>query len=212
MADAGARQADSAVERASAQPLIAVSGLTKRYGALIAVDNVDMQVSSGEIRAVIGPNGAGKTTLFHLITGVVKPTVGSVRFAGAIVEGQLGFTQSVIEGSGDLAIRADGAQVRGGWFMGRAEIRGLVRLPAARIGNEMRLRATKLHVTTGPALFASGVTIARELVLDGGFATHGGVVLDHAVIDGTLELSGSQIASAAIARGDTPRSDAHGPM
>jgi branched-chain amino acid transport system ATP-binding protein len=70
MADAGARQADSAVERASAQPLIAVSGLTKRYGALIAVDNVDMQVSSGEIRAVIGPNGAGKTTLFNLITGV----------------------------------------------------------------------------------------------------------------------------------------------
>ena len=87
MADAGARQADSAVERASAQPLIAVSGLTKRYGALIAVDNVDMQVSSGEIRAVIGPNGAGKTTLFHLITGVVKPTVGSVRFAGEDITG-----------------------------------------------------------------------------------------------------------------------------
>ena len=87
MADAGARQADSAVERASARPLIAVSGLTKRYGALIAVDNVDMQVSSGEIRAVIGPNGAGKTTLFHLITGVVKPTVGSVRFAGEDITG-----------------------------------------------------------------------------------------------------------------------------
>jgi branched-chain amino acid transport system ATP-binding protein len=87
MADAGARQADSAVERASAQPLIAVSGLTKRYGALIAVDNVAMQVSSGEIRAVIGPNGAGKTTLFHLITGVVKPTVGSVRFAGEDITG-----------------------------------------------------------------------------------------------------------------------------
>jgi branched-chain amino acid transport system ATP-binding protein len=87
MADAGARQADSTVGRASAQPLIAVSGLTKRYGALIAVDNVDMQISSGEIRAVIGPNGAGKTTLFHLITGVVKPTVGSVRFAGEDITG-----------------------------------------------------------------------------------------------------------------------------
>jgi branched-chain amino acid transport system ATP-binding protein len=87
MADAGARQADRAVDRPSPQPLIAVSGLTKRYGALIAVDNVDMQISSGEIRAVIGPNGAGKTTLFHLITGVVKPTVGSVRFAGEDITG-----------------------------------------------------------------------------------------------------------------------------
>ncbi|TMJ74954.1 MAG: ATP-binding cassette domain-containing protein, partial [Alphaproteobacteria bacterium] len=50
-------------------PLIEVDSLTKRYGALVAVDNVGMQVAVGEVRAVIGPNGAGKTTLFHLITG-----------------------------------------------------------------------------------------------------------------------------------------------
>ena len=53
--------------------MLAIDGLTKRYGALVAVDNVSMQVADGEVRAVIGPNGAGKTTLFHLITGVVKP-------------------------------------------------------------------------------------------------------------------------------------------
>ncbi|MBS0243114.1 MAG: ABC transporter ATP-binding protein [Proteobacteria bacterium] len=46
-----------------------------------------MQVAEGEVRAVIGPNGAGKTTLFHLITGVVKPSSGQVRFAGADVTG-----------------------------------------------------------------------------------------------------------------------------
>jgi branched-chain amino acid transport system ATP-binding protein len=86
MADARAGPAEGAA-RPSADPLIALSGLTKRYGALIAVDNVDMQVSSGEIRAIIGPNGAGKTTLFHLITGVVKPTDGSVRFAGEEITG-----------------------------------------------------------------------------------------------------------------------------
>lgn len=130
---------------------------------------------------------------------------GSVRFAGARIEGQVGFTESKIRGSGDLAIRADGAHIAGGWFMGRAEISGLVRLPAARIGNEMRLRATKLEVDYGPGLFASGVRIARELVLDGGFRTCGGIVLDHAEIEGMLELSGSRIQSAALGRGGSPR-------
>jgi branched-chain amino acid transport system ATP-binding protein len=62
--------------------LIELDGLTKRYGALVAVDNVTMRVEEGEVRAVIGPNGAGKTTLFHLVTGVVKPTSGVVRFGG----------------------------------------------------------------------------------------------------------------------------------
>ena len=66
---------------------IELTGLTKHYGALVAVDNVSMRVAPGEVRAVIGPNGAGKTTLFHLITGVVPPTAGTVRFAGADITG-----------------------------------------------------------------------------------------------------------------------------
>ena len=76
-----------ATAQPSAPPLIEVDSLTKRYGALVAVDNVSMQVSAGEVRAVIGPNGAGKTTLFHLITGVVKPTAGRVHFAGSDITG-----------------------------------------------------------------------------------------------------------------------------
>ena len=125
---------------------------------------------------------------------------GSIRLAGARIEGQLALTACKIEGGGDLAIRADGAEIRGGWFMGRAEVRGLVRLPAARLGNEMRLRATTISVAAGPALFANGVTIARELVLDGGFTATGAVALDHAEINGTIELSGSRISSAKLAR------------
>ena len=66
-----------------AEALLEVDDLTKRYGALVAVDGVSMHVQKGEVRAVIGPNGAGKTTLFHLITGVVPPTSGSVRFSGS---------------------------------------------------------------------------------------------------------------------------------
>jgi branched-chain amino acid transport system ATP-binding protein len=65
--------------------LLQLQGLTKRYGGIVAVDNVTMSVEPGEVRAVIGPNGAGKTSLFHLITGVVKATEGDVMFDGQSV-------------------------------------------------------------------------------------------------------------------------------
>jgi branched-chain amino acid transport system ATP-binding protein len=71
----------------SSRPLLQLTGLTKRYGALVAVDDVSMSIGDGEVRAVIGPNGAGKTTLFHLITGVVPPTEGRVVFAGDDITG-----------------------------------------------------------------------------------------------------------------------------
>ena len=61
--------------------LLELDDLTKRFGGIVAVDHVTMRIEAGEVRAVIGPNGAGKTTLFHLITGVVKASEGSVRFA-----------------------------------------------------------------------------------------------------------------------------------
>jgi len=68
-------------------PLLECKGLVRRFGALVAVDNVDMTVEKGEIRAVIGPNGAGKSTVFNLITSVLKPTEGRVIFAGEDITG-----------------------------------------------------------------------------------------------------------------------------
>jgi branched-chain amino acid transport system ATP-binding protein len=68
-------------------PLLECRGLTRRFGALVAVDNVDMRVEPGEIRAVIGPNGAGKSTLFNLITSTLKPSAGEVIFAGETITG-----------------------------------------------------------------------------------------------------------------------------
>lgn len=68
-------------------PLLECKGLTRRFGALVAVDDVYMDVEPGEIRAVIGPNGAGKSTLFNIITGVLKPTSGSARFQGEELAG-----------------------------------------------------------------------------------------------------------------------------
>lgn len=68
-------------------PLLECRRLVRNFGALVAVDNVDMTVETGEIRAVIGPNGAGKSTVFNLITSVLKPTAGEVIFAGENITG-----------------------------------------------------------------------------------------------------------------------------
>ncbi len=68
-------------------PLLECQGLTRRFGALVAVDQVDLAVEPGEIRAVIGPNGAGKSTLFNLITSALKPSAGRVRFSDAELTG-----------------------------------------------------------------------------------------------------------------------------
>ncbi len=62
--------------------MLETRGLSKRYGGLEAVRDVDFRVDRGEVRALIGPNGAGKTTLVGLISGRLRPTAGEVRFAG----------------------------------------------------------------------------------------------------------------------------------
>jgi branched-chain amino acid transport system ATP-binding protein len=68
--------------RAVGQPVLEASGVTMRFGGLLAVNNVNMTVREGEIVGLIGPNGAGKTTFFNCLTGLYKPTSGQVRFAG----------------------------------------------------------------------------------------------------------------------------------
>jgi branched-chain amino acid transport system ATP-binding protein len=62
--------------------LLEIRGLTKTFGGLVAVDSFDLDVGCKEIVGLIGPNGAGKSTLFNLITGIHKPTSGSVVFDG----------------------------------------------------------------------------------------------------------------------------------
>ena len=64
------------------EPLLAVRGLVRRFGGLVATDGVDLDVAEGETLAVIGPNGAGKTTLITQLSGDLTPDAGSIRFAG----------------------------------------------------------------------------------------------------------------------------------
>ena len=62
--------------------LLQVENVSKHFGSLVAVNDVSMNVESGELRAVIGPNGAGKTTFFNLISGFLTPTAGRITFDG----------------------------------------------------------------------------------------------------------------------------------
>ena len=66
-------------------PVLRVRGLTRRFGGVVAVSDVDLDIAPGERRAVLGPNGAGKSTLFNLIAGADSPTAGSIGLFGADV-------------------------------------------------------------------------------------------------------------------------------
>jgi ABC-type branched-subunit amino acid transport system ATPase component len=64
-------------------PLFAARGLDKRFGAVVAADNVTVEIAAGEIVGIIGPNGAGKTTFVNMVTGYLKPDDGVILFRGA---------------------------------------------------------------------------------------------------------------------------------
>ncbi|MGD0489310.1 MAG: ABC transporter ATP-binding protein [Syntrophorhabdales bacterium] len=68
--------------------LLEIGGLTKHFGGLAAVSNLDMTVHEGEIVGLMGPNGAGKTTVFNLITGLLRPSYGHVIFQGKEIGGK----------------------------------------------------------------------------------------------------------------------------
>ena len=68
-------------------PLLQTRGLTRRFGGYAAVADVDLAVARGTIHALIGPNGAGKTTIINLLTGVLRPTAGSIFLEGRDITG-----------------------------------------------------------------------------------------------------------------------------
>ena len=67
--------------------LLETVGLTRRFGGLVAVDDLSVSIGAGRIVALIGPNGAGKTTVFNLLSGIVPPTGGRVTFRGRDITG-----------------------------------------------------------------------------------------------------------------------------
>ena len=68
------------MSQASQELILETRGLSKRFGGIQVINQVDMQIRRGEVRCVIGPNGAGKSTFFKLLTGEHAPSDGDIRF------------------------------------------------------------------------------------------------------------------------------------
>ena len=77
--------------------VIETSNLTKRYGTLTAVNNLNLKVQRGSIHGFLGPNGAGKTTTIKILVGLLKPDEGNVKVLGQVLHGKNGFLQSFYE-------------------------------------------------------------------------------------------------------------------
>jgi branched-chain amino acid transport system permease protein len=162
---------------ARGDPLLRVVGVTKRFGGLVAVDEMSLEVRAGEIVALIGPNGAGKTTLFDVISGVADPTAGEVTFRGEAIQGRrprriaaMGLSRTfqhvrLVAGMTALENAAVGAHLRGrrgalaaSWRLDRAEERRLLAEAARQV----------VRVGLGDALFQPGgsLPLGKQRVLE----------------------------------------------
>jgi len=81
---------------------LSVAGLTKRFGAKTAIEDLSFSVASGEIVALLGPNGAGKSTTFACLAGLARPDEGTIRFDGRLLESDRGRTVAVIPETPDV--------------------------------------------------------------------------------------------------------------
>jgi branched-chain amino acid transport system ATP-binding protein len=74
-------------EAVTSEPVLRTKNLTKRFGGLVAVDDLSIAIAAGRVHAIIGPNGAGKTTFFNLVTGLLSPDSGRIFFRGRDITG-----------------------------------------------------------------------------------------------------------------------------
>jgi len=120
--------------------LLVISGLTKRFGGLVAVDNVDVVVPRGAIAGLIGPNGAGKTTVFNMIAGIYRPTEGQITFDGETL-----FTDGPSNGKASW-LRPDQVTARGitRTFQNIRLFANMSALENVLIGMHCRLKSTPL--------------------------------------------------------------------
>ncbi|ODU09711.1 MAG: branched-chain amino acid ABC transporter permease/ATP-binding protein [Rubrivivax sp. SCN 71-131] len=146
--------------RSSSGAILQVSGLTKRYGGLLANSDIDFSVDHGEIRGIIGPNGAGKSTFFKMLTCEVKPTAGKIVFDGRDITEmgvsdacQLGLTKSyqINQLFDRLTVRQNLAIAALGELRGKFKLDLLKSLPKVR-GLDSQIESTAALVHLGDRL------------------------------------------------------------
>jgi len=74
--------------------MLAIDGITKRFGGVTALEDVGLTVERGQLLAIIGPNGAGKSTLFQTIAGQHRPDAGTITFLGRRIDGLLPYQRA----------------------------------------------------------------------------------------------------------------------
>jgi branched-chain amino acid transport system ATP-binding protein len=140
-----------------AEPLLRVEKLVRRFGGIVATDNLSLDVAAGELHAIIGPNGAGKTTLISQLIGQLRPSAGTIRFAGEDIthlpawrRSQLGLARSFqitsllpdFTAADNVALAAQARDGHSFHFWGNAReerhLREAARSALARVGLEQR--------------------------------------------------------------------------
>lgn len=170
-------------------PLIRVEGLTKRFGGLVAVEDLTFDVGSGEILALIGPNGAGKTTTFNLIAGVLSPSGGQITLDGRRIDGM---PVHRIAGLGMMRT-----------FQHNMPFAGMSLTDNVLIGSHRRLRASVVDILAGRSFVRDEEAQARR---------HAGELIDFVGLNAyrdadvtTLSFGEGRLLEIARALAGTPR-------
>ena len=178
-------------EPVAARPAVRVTGLTKRFGAFTAVDDVSFDVGTGEIFGFLGPNGAGKTTTIKILTGLLHPTSGTAEIAGLSIlhdletlKSRIGYMSQLFSLYADLTVeenidlfaglygvRGDVLEERKAWILEMAGIGEYVgRLTAdLPLGIKQRLALGCAVIHGPPVLFLDEPTSGVDPVARRGF-------------------------------------------
>lgn len=139
------------------EPLLVIDRVSKRFGGLVAVNNVSLEVRRGEIVGLIGPNGAGKTTLFGCVVGLLRPTDGTITFAGrrmdrlsqhAVVRRGVCHSHQIPSPFADLSVR-DNIRVGASFGRRRPDARRVVDEVLSRTGLEALASAPARNLSVG---------------------------------------------------------------
>ena len=136
----------------TSEPAIEATGITKQFGAILALDRLDLVVPRGSIFGLLGPNGAGKTTTIRILTGLARPTAGRASVAGV----EVGLDQPELR-------RRIGYLDQDPRFYGWMKARELLEL----VGRLHGLRGSELQSRVGEMLARTGLTAAAERRIGG---------------------------------------------